>query len=162
MNCLHWRRWLAKLWVTATPNSHYCSYLGHLGWCDTDRIISIFVVPPKVAKASIHMAVMSLSRFSVANVIALKFAIGKIALEIVVKGSCVCWQSIFGTTRLSIITFSIMILHITTFSITTLIIMTFSITIFSIMTISITTFSIMNDTQHNHIQHNDTVLQHSA
>ncbi len=27
--------------VTATRNSYYCTCLGHLGWCDTDRIISI-------------------------------------------------------------------------------------------------------------------------
>jgi hypothetical protein len=35
--------------VTVTRNSHYCTCLG---WHDTDRIISIYVVLPKVAKAS--------------------------------------------------------------------------------------------------------------
>ncbi len=29
-----------------------CTYLCHLRWCDTDRIISIWIVLPKVAKAS--------------------------------------------------------------------------------------------------------------
>ncbi len=28
--------------ATATHDSHYCTYLGHLGWCDRDKIISIF------------------------------------------------------------------------------------------------------------------------
>ncbi len=32
--------------------SHDCTCLGHLGQRNTDRIISIYVVPPKVAKES--------------------------------------------------------------------------------------------------------------
>ncbi len=28
--------------ATVTRDSHYCTCLGHLGWQDTDRIISIF------------------------------------------------------------------------------------------------------------------------
>ncbi len=35
-----------------TWQSRDCTCLCHLGWCDTDRIVSIFVAPPKVAKAS--------------------------------------------------------------------------------------------------------------
>jgi len=35
--------------VTATLD---CTCLGHLGWCNTDRIVSIYVALPKVAKAS--------------------------------------------------------------------------------------------------------------
>ncbi len=31
---------------------HGLTCLGHLGWRNTDRIVSIYVVPPKVAKAS--------------------------------------------------------------------------------------------------------------
>ncbi len=38
--------------ATATYDSHYCTCLGHLGHCDRDRIISIYVALPKVAKAS--------------------------------------------------------------------------------------------------------------
>ncbi len=49
MNCLHWRCLLAKLLATATLD---CTCLGHLGQCDTDRIVSIYATPPKVAKAS--------------------------------------------------------------------------------------------------------------
>jgi hypothetical protein len=40
----------AKLSASVTRDSHYCTCLGHLGWHDTDRIISICVVLPKVAK----------------------------------------------------------------------------------------------------------------
>jgi len=39
---VHWECLLAKLSGTATHDSHYCSCLGHLGQCDTDRIVSIF------------------------------------------------------------------------------------------------------------------------
>ncbi len=46
---LHWRCLLAKLSVTVTLD---CTCLGHLGRCDTDRIMSIYVTLPKVAKAS--------------------------------------------------------------------------------------------------------------
>jgi hypothetical protein len=49
--------------------------LGHLGQRDTDRIFSIYVVPPKVAKAK-------LSHVAVAGIIALTFANGNIALDI--------------------------------------------------------------------------------
>jgi hypothetical protein len=43
---------LAKLSVTATCDSHNFACLDHLGRRDTDRIISIYVELPKVAKAS--------------------------------------------------------------------------------------------------------------
>jgi len=39
---VHWECLLAKLSGIATHDSHYCSCLGHLGQCDTDRIVSIF------------------------------------------------------------------------------------------------------------------------
>ncbi len=38
--------------ATATCDSHYCTCLGHLGYCDRDRIIYISVALPKEAKAS--------------------------------------------------------------------------------------------------------------
>ncbi len=50
MDHLHWQHMLAKLAVTAT--SLDCTCLGHLGRRDTDGIISIDVILPKVAKAS--------------------------------------------------------------------------------------------------------------
>ncbi len=40
--CVHWWCLLAKLSATATRESHYYTFLGHLGQCDTDRIVSIF------------------------------------------------------------------------------------------------------------------------
>jgi hypothetical protein len=40
-------------------NNAFLTCLGHLEWRDTDRIISIYVATPKVAKASTKM---SLSR----------------------------------------------------------------------------------------------------
>ncbi len=45
--CKQNRQWQRHVTVTT-----YCTCLGHLGWRDTDRIVSIFVVLPKVAKAS--------------------------------------------------------------------------------------------------------------
>ncbi len=42
----------AEMLVKMTRSSHYFNCLGQLGWCDRDRIFYIFVVPPKVAKAS--------------------------------------------------------------------------------------------------------------
>ncbi len=50
MDHLHWRHLLAKRLATATVCKRTC--LGHLGRCNTDRIISIYFVPPKVAKES--------------------------------------------------------------------------------------------------------------
>jgi hypothetical protein len=38
--------------VTTTQDCHYCAWLCHLGWHDSNWIISIFVVLPKVAKAN--------------------------------------------------------------------------------------------------------------
>jgi hypothetical protein len=49
MDHLHWHCLLAKLSATATLD---CTCLGHLGRCDTDRIVYIYIMPPKVAKAS--------------------------------------------------------------------------------------------------------------
>ncbi len=46
---LHWRCLLSKLSATVTLD---CTCLGYLGWRDIYRIISIYVVLPKVAKAS--------------------------------------------------------------------------------------------------------------
>jgi hypothetical protein len=54
MDHLHWRHLLAKLSATAT---RICTFLGYLGWHDTDRIISIYVVPPMVANSSTMVTV---------------------------------------------------------------------------------------------------------
>ncbi len=37
--------------ATATSDTHHCSCLGHLGWRDTDRVVSISCRAAKVAKA---------------------------------------------------------------------------------------------------------------
>jgi hypothetical protein len=66
---LHWQHLLAIMPATATS---VFTCLGHLGQCNTDRIISIYVMLPKVAKAR-------LSRVVVASVIELTFAIGNLA-----------------------------------------------------------------------------------
>jgi hypothetical protein len=42
----------AKMPATVTRACHYCTCLGHLGWCNTDRTISICIASPKVAKVS--------------------------------------------------------------------------------------------------------------
>jgi hypothetical protein len=55
-DCLHWRCLLTKPSVTVTLD---CTCLGHLGRRDTDRIISIYVMLPKVAKASKYWLSMS-------------------------------------------------------------------------------------------------------
>jgi hypothetical protein len=55
-----WPLWIVYIGVvfkaitlaTATRDSHYCTCLGHLGHWNRDRIISIYVALPKVAKAS--------------------------------------------------------------------------------------------------------------
>jgi hypothetical protein len=39
---LHWGSLLAKLSATATRDSQYCTCLGHLGRCNTYRIVFIF------------------------------------------------------------------------------------------------------------------------
>jgi hypothetical protein len=49
MDHLHWQSLLVKSSVILR---HSLTSLGHLGRCNTDRIISIYVVPPKVVKAS--------------------------------------------------------------------------------------------------------------
>jgi hypothetical protein len=43
--------------------SHDCTCLGHLGQHDTDRIISIWVMSPKVAEASTIVTVMFCCRW---------------------------------------------------------------------------------------------------
>ncbi len=55
MDRLHWHCLLAKPSATMTLDS---TCIGHLGWCDTDRIVSIYVMPPKVTKASTMVTVM--------------------------------------------------------------------------------------------------------
>jgi len=52
MGSLHWHCIKAIMQGAPTCDSHYCTLLGHFGCCNRDRIISINVVPPKVAKAS--------------------------------------------------------------------------------------------------------------
>ncbi len=34
-------KFIAIILATVTSDTHHCSCLGHLGWCDTDRIVSI-------------------------------------------------------------------------------------------------------------------------
>jgi hypothetical protein len=58
-------------------DNHHCTCHGHFGRCDTDRIVSIYVTTPKVAKAStIRVAVAGI----ITGVIALTFANGNTAL----------------------------------------------------------------------------------
>jgi hypothetical protein len=52
MDRLHWQSLFAKLLVTATLDSHYCTCLGQLGQRGINRHDPICVAPPKVAKAS--------------------------------------------------------------------------------------------------------------
>jgi len=47
-----WRSFSSIMPAIVTQDSHYWTCLGLLGWRDMDRIISICVVSPKVAKAS--------------------------------------------------------------------------------------------------------------
>jgi hypothetical protein len=61
--------------ITPATATSVFTCLGHPGQRDRDRIFSIYVVPPKVAKAR-------LSRVAVAGIIALTFANGNIALDI--------------------------------------------------------------------------------
>ncbi len=70
----------AKLSATATRDSHYCACLDHLGWSNTDSIISISVALPNFAKASTSV---SLSHAVVADVIALNLANVNTALGII-------------------------------------------------------------------------------
>jgi hypothetical protein len=63
MDYLHWQHLLAKPSVTATLDHHKCTCLGHLGRRDTDRIISIWVASPKVAKASTIVTVVCCCRW---------------------------------------------------------------------------------------------------
>jgi hypothetical protein len=69
---------LAKPSTTVTHDSHYSTCLGYLGQGNTDRIVSIFVVLSKMAKASTSV---SLSRVFVAIVITPTFANVNTALE---------------------------------------------------------------------------------
>ncbi len=47
--CLHWQSFIVIMPATATHDSHCCTCLGHLGWCTTDRIISILLTCVAVA-----------------------------------------------------------------------------------------------------------------
>ncbi len=62
-DCLQWRHLLAMMPATA-PSVFTC--LDHLGHHNTDSIISIYVAPPKVGKASTSL---SLSHVIVAGII---------------------------------------------------------------------------------------------
>ncbi len=78
----HCQYLLAKLSVTATCDSHYCTCLGHLGWHNTDRIISIFCCTIRggqgkykcVAHRPIYRSVVLLLHVIVAGIIAPTFA----------------------------------------------------------------------------------------
>jgi len=56
MDHLHWQCLLVKPSAIATLD---CTCLGHLGQCNTDRIVSFYVAPPKVAKVSTMVTVAS-------------------------------------------------------------------------------------------------------
>jgi len=64
---LHWRCFYSNIAGDSDIWQSLLTSLGHLGWRDTDRIISTYVVSPKVAKASTSV---SLSRVIVIGVIA--------------------------------------------------------------------------------------------
>ncbi len=54
MDHLHWRRLRDN---AGDSDSHHCTCHGHLGQCNTDRILSIYVALPKVAMASTMVTV---------------------------------------------------------------------------------------------------------
>jgi hypothetical protein len=70
MDRLHWQSLLARPSVTATCSNHCCTCLGHLGQHNTDRIISIYVVLPKVTKEArkqrrqYHITIMPVINFT--------------------------------------------------------------------------------------------------
>jgi hypothetical protein len=66
MDGLHWRDLYAKMPAISHRNTAFLTCLGHVEQRDTDRIISIYVATPKVAKASTKM---SLSRVVVIGTI---------------------------------------------------------------------------------------------
>ncbi len=82
---VHWRHVLAKMLATATCDNSTC--LGHLGRYNTDRIIYIYVAPPKVAKESkegaIHIGLWCNIASNIAGIIALNFAYVNTALIII-------------------------------------------------------------------------------
>ncbi len=89
MDHLHWQRFLAKLSMTASGDSHTkvmwlttVLALATLGISTSNRNDPIFVAPPKVAKESISV---SLSRVVVTSVIAPTFANVNTALGKLVK-----------------------------------------------------------------------------
>ncbi len=85
---VHWRCLLAKLSAIATHISHYCTCLGHLGRCNTQRIVSIFCRATQggqgkykcVTDRPIYRSVVWLSCVVVAGVITPTFANVNIAL----------------------------------------------------------------------------------
>ncbi len=52
MDHLHWRTLCDNAHDNTGDSDTYCTCLGHPGQCHTDRIVSFYVAPPKVAKAS--------------------------------------------------------------------------------------------------------------
>ncbi len=94
--------------------------LPYLPWLhNTDRIISIYVVPPKVAKASTIVTVVCSCRWCclLKNIANVNTALTGPQLG---RGFNFWSSCVNGTMMLSITTFSIMTLSITTFSIMTL------------------------------------------
>ncbi len=47
--CLHWQSFSTIMPATTSHDSHDCTCLGHLGWRDTDGIISILLSRVAVA-----------------------------------------------------------------------------------------------------------------
>jgi len=56
MDHLHWQHLLV---IMPAPATSVFTCLGHLGQCDTDRIASTYVMPPKVPKASTSVLLLS-------------------------------------------------------------------------------------------------------
>ncbi len=55
--------WVKFVGKSIDESNRRCTCLGHLGWCGTDRIISLCVVSPKVAKVSTVVTVQCCCRW---------------------------------------------------------------------------------------------------
>jgi hypothetical protein len=76
MDRLHWQRLCDNARDNAGNSNTYSTCLGHLGQHHTDRIVSIYVATPKVAKAStIRVSVAGI----ITGIITLTFANGNTA-----------------------------------------------------------------------------------
>ncbi len=85
---LHWWHLLA---ITPAPATSIFTCLGHLGWRDTDRIVSIYVMLPKVAKASTVGTVTWQYHVTPLTVLPTNFANVNNLLWIICIGD-ICWR----------------------------------------------------------------------